>query len=96
MGLDRANRKELRPSPAELARRESMPNEALREGFIGMFSQHMLFGRLDGEVHAILRRRERILQSGPNIKKPLSVLSQLAASLWIGRRHQGHPAVIRL
>lgn len=46
--------------------------------------------------NAILRRRKRILQSGNNIKKPLSALSQLVASLGIGRRHQGHPAVIHL
>jgi N-acyl-D-aspartate/D-glutamate deacylase len=105
MGLDRATRKQVRPSPAELARMESMLNEALDEGFVGMSSQQLLFDKLDGEVcrsrtlpstyatprelrrlNAILRRRERILQSGPNIKNPLSVLSQLTASLGVGRR----------
>ncbi len=37
-------------------------------------------------LNAILRRRNKILQSGPDIKNPLSILSQLAASLGVGRR----------
>jgi len=105
MGLDRATRKNVPPSPAELARMESMLNEALDEGFVGMSSQQLLFDKLDGEVcrsrtlpstyatsrelrclNAILRRRNRILQSSPDIKNPLSVLSQLLTSLGIGRR----------
>ncbi len=105
LGLDRATRKDVRPSPAELARMESMLNEALDEGFVGMSSQQLLFDKLDGEVcrsrtlpstyatsrelrrlNAILRRRNKILQSGPDIKNPLSVLSQLLTSLGIGRR----------
>ena len=105
MGLDRATRKDVRPSPSELARMESMLNEALDEGFVGMSSQQLLFDKLDGEVcrsrtlpstyakshelrrlNAILRRRNRILQSGPDIKNPLSVLSQLVTSLGVGRR----------
>ncbi len=104
MGLDRATRKDVRPSPAELARMESMLNEALDEGFVGMSSQQMLFDKLDGEVcrsrtlpstyatsrelrrlNAILRRRNKILQSGPDITNPLSVLSQLVTSLGFGR-----------
>lgn len=105
IGLDRATRKDVRPSPAELARMESMLNDALDEGFVGMSSQQMLFDKLDGEVcrsrtlpstyatsrelrrlNAILRRCDKILQSGPDIKNPLSVLSQLVTSLGIGRR----------
>ncbi|BBX43798.1 N-acyl-D-amino-acid deacylase family protein [Mycobacterium simiae] len=105
MGLDRATRKEIRPSGAELARMESMLEEALDEGFVGLSSQQLLFDKLDGEVcrsrtlpstyatarelrrlNAILRRRNKILQSGPDIKNPFCVVSQLAASLGIGRR----------
>ncbi len=105
MGLDRATRKGVRPSPAELARMEAMLNEALDEGFVGMSSQQLLFDKLDGDVcrsrtlpstyarprelrrlNAVLRRRDKILQSGPDIKNPLSVLSQLLTSLGIGRR----------
>ncbi|WP_104183232.1 N-acyl-D-amino-acid deacylase family protein [Mycobacterium avium] len=104
MGLDRATRKDVRPSAAELARMEAMLNEALDEGFVGMSSQQLLFDKLDGEVcrsrtlpstyaaprelrrlNAILRRRDKILQSGPDITNPLSVLSQLMTSLGIGR-----------
>ena len=105
MGLDRATRKDVRPSQAELARMESMLEEALDEGFVGMSSQQLLFDKLDGEVcrsrtlpstyatsrelrrlNAILRRRNKILQSGPDIKNPLTIISQLAASLGVGRR----------
>lgn len=104
MGLDRATRKGVKPSQPELARMESMLNEALDEGFVGMSSQQLLFDKLDGEVcrsrtlpstyagprelrrlNAILRRRNRILQSGPDIKNPLSIVSQLAASLGVSR-----------
>lgn len=105
MGLDRATRKEIRPSGTELARMESMLEEALDEGFVGLSSQQLLFDKLDGEVcrsrtlpstyatarelrrlNAILRRRNKILQSGPDIKNPFCIVSQLAASLGIGRR----------
>lgn len=104
MGLDRATRKDVRPSAAELARMESMLDDALDEGFVGMSSQQLLFDKLDGEVcrsrtlpstyasprelrrlNAILRRRDKILQSGPDIKNPLSVVSQLLTSLGIRR-----------
>lgn len=104
MGLDRATRKGVRPSAAELARMESMLNDALDEGFVGMSSQQLLFDKLDGEVcrsrtlpstyassrelrrlNAILRRRDKILQSGPDIKNPLSVVSQLLTSLGLRR-----------
>ncbi|OBF01068.1 amidohydrolase family protein [Mycobacterium sp. 852002-10029_SCH5224772] len=104
MGLDRATRKDVRPSAAELARMESMLNDALDEGFVGMSSQRLLFDKLDGEVcrsrtlpstyassrelrrlNAILRRRDKILQSGPDIKNPLSVVSQLITSLGFRR-----------
>ncbi len=105
MGLDRATRKDVRPSPVELARMESMLEEALDEGFVGMSSQQLLFDKLDGEIcrsrtlpstyatsrelrrlNAILRRRSKILQSGPDIKNPFSIVSQLMASLGVGRR----------
>lgn len=104
MGLDRATRKDVRPSAAEQARMESMLNDALDEGFVGMSSQQLLFDKLDGEVcrsrtlpstyasprelrrlNAILRRRDKILQSGPDIKNPLSVVSQLLTSLGFRR-----------
>lgn len=50
MGLDRATRKEVRPTKAEQARMEQMLDEALRAGFVGMSSQQLLFDKLDGEL----------------------------------------------
>ncbi len=50
MGLDRATRKEVRPTQAEQARMEEMLAEALRAGFVGMSSQQLLFDKLDGET----------------------------------------------
>lgn len=50
MGLDRATRKEVRPTKAEQARMEQMLGEALRAGFVGMSSQQLLFDKLDGET----------------------------------------------
>ncbi len=50
MGLDRATRKEVRPTKVEQARMEQMLAEALQAGFVGMSSQQLLFDKLDGEV----------------------------------------------
>ena len=50
MGLDRATRKEVRPTKTEQARMEQMLAEALRAGFVGMSSQQLLFDKLDGET----------------------------------------------
>jgi N-acyl-D-aspartate/D-glutamate deacylase len=50
MGLDRATRKEVRPTDAEQARMERMLADALREGFVGMSSQQLLFDKLDGDT----------------------------------------------
>jgi N-acyl-D-aspartate/D-glutamate deacylase len=50
MGLDRATRKEVRPTKAEQARMEELLAEALDAGFIGLSSQQLLFDKLDGDV----------------------------------------------
>ncbi|UXA19460.1 amidohydrolase family protein [Mycobacterium sp. SMC-4] len=50
MGLDRATRKDVRPTRAEQARMERMLTEALDAGFVGMSSQQLLFDRIDGDV----------------------------------------------
>ncbi|MHC9295995.1 N-acyl-D-amino-acid deacylase family protein [Mycobacterium sp. LTG2003] len=50
MGLDRATRKDQRPTRAEQARMEQMLEEALDAGFVGMSSQQLLFDKIDGEV----------------------------------------------
>jgi N-acyl-D-aspartate/D-glutamate deacylase len=100
MGLDRATRKEVRPSPGEQAAMERMLADALDAGFLGMSSQQLLFDKIDGDtcrsrtlpstyarprelrrLKDQLRRRGRVLQSGPDITNPLNVFSQLAQSL---------------
>lgn len=50
MGLDRATRKEVRPSRSEQARMERMLNEALDAGFVGMSAQQLLFDKVDGDL----------------------------------------------
>ncbi len=50
MGLDRATRKEVRPSRRERARMESMLEEALDAGFVGMSAQQLLFDKIDGDL----------------------------------------------
>ncbi|MGV0850281.1 N-acyl-D-amino-acid deacylase family protein [Mycolicibacterium phlei] len=50
MGLDRATRREVRPTAAEQAQMERWLSEALAAGFVGMSSQQLLFDKLDGEV----------------------------------------------
>ena len=104
MGLDRATRKDVRPTRDEQARMESMLEEALDAGFIGMSSQQLLFDKIDGEVcrsrtlpstyakarelrrlKSRLRRRDRALQSGPDITHPHNIVSQALQSVGIGR-----------
>jgi len=104
MGLDRATRKDVRPTRAEQARMEAMLEDALDAGFIGLSSQQLLFDRIDGDVcrsrtlpstyakarelrrlKSLLRRRDRTLQSGPDITHPQNIVSQAFQSVGIGR-----------
>ncbi|MDH6194249.1 N-acyl-D-aspartate/D-glutamate deacylase [Mycobacterium frederiksbergense] len=50
MGLDRATRKDERPTAAEQSRMEQMLKEALDAGFVGMSSQQLLFDKIDGDT----------------------------------------------
>lgn len=50
MGLDRATRKDQRPTRSEQALMERWLGEALKAGFVGMSSQQLLFDKLDGDV----------------------------------------------
>ncbi|WP_024793996.1 N-acyl-D-amino-acid deacylase family protein [Tomitella biformata] len=105
MGLDRATRKDVKPSPVELAAMEAMLAEALDAGFVGMSSQQLRFDRLDGEVcrsrtlpstyatnrerrrlNAILRRRGRALQAGPDASRPHSIMVMALSSLGVFRK----------
>ncbi len=104
MGLDRATRKDVRPTRSEQARMEAMLEDALDAGFIGLSSQQLLFDRIDGDVcrsrtlpstyakarelrrlKSLLRRRDRALQSGPDITHPQNIVSQAFQSVGIGR-----------
>ncbi|MCG5433236.1 amidohydrolase family protein [Mycobacterium sp. MYCO198283] len=105
MGLDRATRKDVRPTRAEQQRMERMLADALDAGFVGMSSQQLLFDKLDGDtcrsrtlpstyakarelrrLKALLRRADRVLQSGPDIQNPLNLVSQAFASTGFFRR----------
>lgn len=48
MGLDRATRKDVRPTEAEMAAMEAALTEALDTGFVGMSAQQLLFDKVDG------------------------------------------------
>jgi N-acyl-D-aspartate/D-glutamate deacylase len=50
MGLDRATRKDERPTRGEQAEMERMLTEALKAGFVGMSSMQLLFDKLDGDT----------------------------------------------
>jgi N-acyl-D-aspartate/D-glutamate deacylase len=105
MGLDRATRKEMRPTSGEQAQMERMLEEALDAGFIGLSSQQLLFDKIDGDtcrsrtlpstfakprelrrLKNLVRRRGRVLQSGPDITNPLNLLSQVAQALPVLRK----------
>ena len=49
MGLDRATRADVRATRAEVARMETMLDDALDAGFIGMSTMELKFDKLDGE-----------------------------------------------
>ena len=105
MGLDRATRKEMRPTSGEQTEMERMLDEALDAGFIGLSSQQLLFDKIDGEtcrsrtlpstfarprelrrLKNLVRRRGRVLQSGPDITNPVNLVSQVAQSLPVLRK----------
>ncbi|WP_433578290.1 N-acyl-D-amino-acid deacylase family protein [Nocardia brasiliensis] len=105
LGLDRATRKDVRPTAAELAAMESALTEALDAGFVGMSAQQLLFDKLDGDtcrsrtlpstyakarerrrLNAILRKRGRILQAGPDIASVRSIAAMTLSTLGIFRK----------
>jgi len=50
MGLDRATRKDVRPTREEQSEMEQMLTSALQAGFVGMSSQQLLFDKIDGDT----------------------------------------------
>ncbi|MGW6693219.1 N-acyl-D-amino-acid deacylase family protein [Rhodococcus sp. NPDC054953] len=105
MGLDRATRKEVAPTQAELDAMAAMLEEALDAGFVGLSTQELLFDKLDGDLcrsrtlpstyatrkerrrlGAILRRRGRALQAGPDVARPQSMVALALSSVGLFRR----------
>lgn len=103
MGLDKATRKEVKPTRRQLGEMEDMLAEALDAGFVGMSAQQLLFDKLDGDLcrsrtlpstfakgkemkplRNQLRARGRVLQAGPDVSRPQTLISQAFGS--IGRR----------
>ncbi|WP_435768469.1 N-acyl-D-amino-acid deacylase family protein [Nocardioides sp. SYSU DS0651] len=104
MGLDRATRKEIQPSHREQVAMERMLVDALREGFVGMSAQQLLFDKVDGDrcrsrtlpstyakrremrrLTRHLRKRSRVMQAGPDIKNPLTIVENALRSIGLGR-----------
>ena len=100
MGLDRATRKDVRPTRRQVTRMTDLLNEALDAGFVGMSAQQLLFDKLDGDLcrsrtlpstfarrrelkplRDLLRRRSRVLQAGPDVKRPQSLVTQAFGSI---------------
>lgn len=88
MGLDRATRKEIKPSDHEIASMEAKLTEALDAGFLGMSSQRLMFDKLDGEVC-----RSRTLPSTYSTRSERGRLNKILRSR--GRALQGGPDVNR-
>jgi N-acyl-D-aspartate/D-glutamate deacylase len=105
MGLGRAVDADERPTKHELARMESVLEDALDAGFLGMSTMTNPWDKVGGEryrssklpstyatwkeyrrLHRVLRDRERILQSAPNITTKYNVLAFLAESASFGLR----------
>ena len=83
MGLDRATRKDVKPTAAEQARMERMLSDALDAGFIGMSSQQLLFDKIDGDTC-----RSRTLPStyakGRELRRLKSLLRRTGRALQSG------------
>ncbi|MEV6058877.1 amidohydrolase family protein [Nocardia asteroides] len=88
MGLDRATRKDVRPSETEIAAMAGKLIEALDAGFVGLSSQRLLFDKLDGELC-----RSRTLPSTYSTRAERRALNTILRVR--GRALQGGPDVNR-
>ena len=86
MGLDRATRKEVRPTAVELGAMQTRLEEALDAGFLGMSAQELTFDKLDGDV-----ARSRTLPSTYARGRERRELNKLLRR-W-GRSLQGGPDI---
>ncbi len=113
MGLGRAVDASQRPSREEQAEMETLLQESLDAGLLGMSSMTNPWDKVGGEryrskrlpstyarwkeyrgLHKILRRRNAILQSAPNITTKYNVLLFMAASAAFGVRKSLKTALI--
>ncbi|MCP2274738.1 N-acyl-D-amino-acid deacylase family protein [Nocardia amikacinitolerans] len=88
MGLDRATKHEVKPTPDELATMRRALTEALDAGFVGMSSQQLLFDKLDGKLC-----RSRTLPSTYATRGERGMLNTILRRR--GRALQGGPDVAR-
>ena len=86
LGLDRATRKEVRPTAGEQRQMERRLAAALEAGFVGMSAQELLFDKLDGEV-----ARSRTLPSTYASRRERRGLNRLLRES--GRVLQGGPDI---
>lgn len=105
MGLGRSVDPDVRPTEAEMKRMETLLEDALDAGYLGMSSMTNPWDKVGGEryrsarlpstyatwgeyrrLHDILRRRDRILQSAPNITTKYNVFGFFAATAGFGVR----------
>lgn len=105
MGLGRAVDPFDQPTRAEMEQMESMLNDALDSGYLGMSTMTNPWDKVGGEryrssklpstyatwreyrnLHRILRKRERVLQSAPNITTKVNVFMFLSETAGLGFR----------
>jgi N-acyl-D-aspartate/D-glutamate deacylase len=106
LGLGRSVDKSVAPTEAELRRMETLLEDALDAGMLGMSTMTNPWDKLDGDrhrskslpstfaswseyrrLHRVLRRRDRILQSAPNLTAPINAFLFLAESMgWFVRK----------
>jgi len=105
MGLGRSVDGDARPTTGEMTQMETLLEEALDAGLLGLSSMTTPWDKLDGDrfrsrslpstyatwrefrkLHAILRRRKRVLQSAPNVTTKVNVLAFLATSMGLSIR----------
>lgn len=115
MGLGRAVDPAVRPSPDEVQQMETLLEDALDHGFLGLSTMTNPWDKLDGDrfrsaqlpstyatwkeyrrLHAVLRRRGRILQSAPNIVTKVNALLFMLASAGLGVRRALKTTLITL
>ena len=107
MGLERAVSANVTPSEEEMQRMETLVNEGLQQGLLGLSSMTNPWDKVDGDrhrssalpsvyagwreyrrLHHLLRQKDAILQSAPNLTTKINTVFFLftSASLWFRRK----------